>query len=512
MKKFLFLFFVLTPTVWPVTRFYLPATGAAPVNPQYGVGVWDDTLNSGGRFKMVTSLISSAMTSTTVNALAGATFELILVRQYVSDPLEWQLIAGTLKGQIRAAESNAGFNGTLYFHLFLATNSGVLKASIFETGTDATTTPPEFVVTTLTNRRFANAAEESLLTVPNVIAQQGDRLVLEVGVREITTVTARTGSLNFGDNSATDLAENQTTTAADNPWIEFSQTLNFYTDDGVSRDTLRPDANGADNNMNDSATALCGATASNWTRVDDTTTVGAAGNDLLEVDATVTKCNQGLLVRESHTIADYSTGFTTIDTVRWMVRARTTSGVGGDSLEPFMRLGTDTVFATREATGTTWGNFYTIARTRPPGSDPDDHWTDGTLDSLECGVRFKTTTAAAQQEYTEGKVIVVRDVPPSGPDPLQPAGPCNLDAGDTLYPVGAGFYTGFSNGCGGANNWQCVDDDLSGTCSVTDSVYWEGTVDEEDSYKLGTRTEGSSTRWGQRGNTQRVIDCLAVTA
>jgi hypothetical protein len=52
-------------------------------------------------------------------------------------------------------------------------------------------------------------------------------LVVEVGFRETDSGTNffRFGALVFGDDSATDLPEDQTTTTADNPWIEFSGDL-----------------------------------------------------------------------------------------------------------------------------------------------------------------------------------------------------------------------------------------------------------------------------------------------
>jgi len=522
----LLVFFFLTAAGRAVTRFYFPSSGAAAVNPKYGLnsgGVfWNDTASSDGRYKMVTSKISSSMVAHQDTTLAGAAAEFILFSQYVSDPLEWQMISGTFKGQIRARESNAAANATLCINIYIVSSTGSTFLGNIIDGPDgapdATTTPPEFFssATVWTNRRFANIAEESLMTVTNVIVQQGDRIVVEFGFREVTTNATRAIDIIVGDNSASDLAENQTTTAANNPWLEFSQTLTFYTNDGTARDTLRPNGNGINNNMNDSATANCGATASNWDRVNDTTTVGAANNDLLEVDATVAKCNQGTLVMESEAITDYGAEFITIDTLRWMVRARTTSGVGGDSLEPFIRIvgaAIDTNFGPRVATGTTWGNWYAIAIF--------NDWRDGQVDSIECGVRFKTTTASAQQEYTEGKLIVVKNVPIIGGD-WSPSGPsgCDIKTNDTLYPVGTGFASGLqidTNQCTVSSHWDCVNEEPGATgCSGgVDSVFWNDPSAEKDYYKLGTRTDANNnTRWGQRaasyGNANRIIDCIQV--
>jgi hypothetical protein len=61
-----------------------------------------------------------------------------------------------------------------------------------------------------------------------VSAFDGDRIAVEIGARFIaTTVATTTATVNFGDAPATDIAEDETSTTANAPWLELSQTLTF---------------------------------------------------------------------------------------------------------------------------------------------------------------------------------------------------------------------------------------------------------------------------------------------
>lgn len=163
--------------------------------------------------------------------------EFILYRQYVIGPLAPQDIVGaTLKGQIRGWESATTKNATVAIALrlvkFDGSDYGTVKDLIGATpeAADATTTPPEFPGTTaaaIINRSLNNSAESATIALTTRYAAGGDFLVIEIGIRDNVNSTTATCSLNFGDNSATDLPEDNTTTAANNPWIEISQTLRF---------------------------------------------------------------------------------------------------------------------------------------------------------------------------------------------------------------------------------------------------------------------------------------------
>jgi len=211
------------------TRFYLPNTGAAEASPAFTVASWQKTSDA-DRIKTDVVKIASVMTTRTGAQLAGAP-NFILLRQYVSEPLAPQTITGNLTGQIRALQSASPLNATIAILVKVCSNNG---ASI--TGTllpiaapDTATTPPKMESTVLTNRILLNTSEVTPIPLSSLAVNDGDRLVFELGYRDDDNSgnTARTGSLSFGDDSVTDLAVEDTTIAANNPWIEFDTNLAF---------------------------------------------------------------------------------------------------------------------------------------------------------------------------------------------------------------------------------------------------------------------------------------------
>lgn len=145
----------------------------------------------------------------------------------VFGPLRAQTISGTVKGQIRPDETNSTDNYTVAIGIKVVqadgSDRGVLLAV---TGSDdASATPPEMTVVTETNRSFLNTAESATLTLTPVVCSEGDFLVVETGYWQNSTSTAP-GTLTYGTpSSTTDLPEDNTTVAANNPWVEFSNDI-----------------------------------------------------------------------------------------------------------------------------------------------------------------------------------------------------------------------------------------------------------------------------------------------
>lgn len=199
-----------------VTRFYLPSTGAAAVSPALDAG-WEETA-SADRLKMVTTKIASAMTDKTITTLlaTGQT----LFRQYVSDPIAAQTILGNIRIYARALETLGGLNGFSQIVLKVVSSDGstvrgtLLSIADYSTGTEWNTT--------VRNKAFADGDLPS-----SVVAQDGDRLVLEIGLSHDVLVT--TATISFGDDSSKDLEQDETTTATNNPWFEIAQAITFST-------------------------------------------------------------------------------------------------------------------------------------------------------------------------------------------------------------------------------------------------------------------------------------------
>jgi hypothetical protein len=203
------------------TRFYLPSSGAAGITPATSVH-WVGTAGAVVR-RMDIVKASTAMTSTTLAVNNASSTASTLFAVYVSDPLEAQLISGTNFGQVRMNVSNvSGCTAVSAVVMLIVNSAGAIVATISAAG--GVVSGGSALTTTLTNRQ----------TTPNSILDAytcatGDRLVLEIGVIRTAGTTNRNGVLNFGDNSATDLAVDNATTTANNPYMEFSHNFVFQT-------------------------------------------------------------------------------------------------------------------------------------------------------------------------------------------------------------------------------------------------------------------------------------------
>lgn len=224
------------------TRFYLPSTGAAEVTPANDS--WDKTTGAGAARKAVTARISSAM-ATVTNTKDSTTLHCSLIRQYVTGPLAAQTISGTVKGQMRCIESNGNFAACVAVSIRACSEDGgtirspallaISNSDLYTSGT------VHEMATSLTNRSLEDSAENKSLSLTSCTLSEGDRLVIELGFRSSDTSTIRTGGISFGDDHATtDLPEDQVATAANNPWIEFSQTINFPATTGSGSAAFSP--------------------------------------------------------------------------------------------------------------------------------------------------------------------------------------------------------------------------------------------------------------------------------
>lgn len=222
----------ISETLIVPTRIYLPS-GTVPIEPSTNPA-FDAAWNSTGaavRRKPVTDGRKKGTAAASVQVTSAATNpEKILLAQYVSGPLRAQTISGNVSGQIRALESNAAFNGTLQIGIRVFSADGAtVRATLLAVGgtTTTATTPPEFA-TALTNRRFLTSGDVTPLPLTSYTCVEGDRLVIEIGVADKDAGTARTASLSFGDNTV-DLTVDDTTTTANDPWVEFDTTIQFQT-------------------------------------------------------------------------------------------------------------------------------------------------------------------------------------------------------------------------------------------------------------------------------------------
>ena len=205
------------------TRFYYDPIAVPTISPTFDAAVWDQTSAAVRRCLTTVAPLNNAVEATFADLETSATnnFDVLLV-QAISPPLAAQTIAGAISGQLRASETNA-----------LAQDFGHINIRAFDpTGTTSRGTlldlvnATEHVLTTLTNHK------SPISTVPTSTAiLDGDILVVEIGWRSVDTAVTSWGStISLGNGAAADLAVDESTTAANNPWIEFADNLKFMSD------------------------------------------------------------------------------------------------------------------------------------------------------------------------------------------------------------------------------------------------------------------------------------------
>ena len=218
MKKillFLILQFLVVSSSQAVTRFYLSRTDTSPVSPAF-TSSWEVTASATrGRC----SIHNGTSTIGNVGSI-NASKNIILVRQYVSDPIAAQSISGTVKGQLSGYESNAAMDCVSAVLIKVVSNDGSTTRGTLLGLTYPALTGNEY--TTSRTNRYTPAST----SLSSVTAQNGDRIVIELGGYAYAKNTYYVYH-RYGDGSATDLPEDQTDTNSYNPWIEFSQNIIF---------------------------------------------------------------------------------------------------------------------------------------------------------------------------------------------------------------------------------------------------------------------------------------------
>lgn len=198
------------------SRFYFPASTSADVSPAFDAG-WSNT-SQGVRRRLVLQKGTSSIADGTTSNLPGAANRQRLDRQYVSDPIAAQTITGTLKMQLLVRESNADDNvDQLFLSVRVVSNDGSsFRGTLLSLGNYGPTTEYQ------TSQRNKKGADGDSLA--SVSAQDGDRIVVEIGHNNSTAGTSPSATARYGEN-ATDLPEDETTTSDGAGWIEFSNEI-----------------------------------------------------------------------------------------------------------------------------------------------------------------------------------------------------------------------------------------------------------------------------------------------
>lgn len=187
-------------------RFYFPSSGTPSISPSYGS--WSVT-SGAARFNLVTTRNGTADTEKNLTAASSST----LYYQFVSAALMSQTIdSGYIRGQIRGFINGYG-SSCLRFNVRICDSTGSITQTIL-TATSSSTLSNSGTM----NRKFMNGSDDTV-DYSSFSVNDGDRLVIEIGV----DVGYYAGAgFRTGTDSGTDLPQDETTTTAYNPWIEFS--------------------------------------------------------------------------------------------------------------------------------------------------------------------------------------------------------------------------------------------------------------------------------------------------
>ena len=209
------------------TRFYLPSSGASPLNSLPVSIEWESSGADFFRAPLLTAKSNSALADF-VATFPNSTTQQMCWAQWVTDPMVSGYSftpADTIKLVVRGLEGGLLVDGYLACMVRVVNGNGSVDRGTVDAWMGTNTV--EFALSAAT--RIHNV---SLAGAVN--AQAGDRIVVEFGMYGATPSTAYNATLRFGDPSATaDFALTHALTTDLCPWIELSPTLTFAPADAL---------------------------------------------------------------------------------------------------------------------------------------------------------------------------------------------------------------------------------------------------------------------------------------
>lgn len=210
------------------TRFYFSATDPAAVDPPISATDWQHI----NPLRRKLNSVKGTSPITTVTYSPDAADHMVFARahicQFVSDILEPQTIAAQqVKLQVRAREIATSDNLFVTWKIYAVSDDGqTIVGTLLPVKADATEAGQ-----TMNNR--ADSATTTAFTTARSF-----RLVVEMGLSGTPTpaggIDGHNGELSVGEATATDLPEDDTSTTALNPWLQFEQNLNFVQGQSVT--------------------------------------------------------------------------------------------------------------------------------------------------------------------------------------------------------------------------------------------------------------------------------------
>lgn len=200
------------------TKFYIRNTSqTTPISPTVD-SAWEASASGFARALANTSKTSDTLTTVNVTE-ATSTDKDICVRQLIIPLAPGQTVTGAqaIKFQCRVSETGTGNNmfSALGIRVIASDGSTVRKTVLAVTRDDVE------AATSLTNRQFTATSAAGNYTTVN-----GDYLVIELGMAgDPTGSNPHDFGMRLGDSAASDLAEDDSTTTDNNPWVQLNDTL-----------------------------------------------------------------------------------------------------------------------------------------------------------------------------------------------------------------------------------------------------------------------------------------------
>lgn len=211
------------------TRFYLPASGTAGATPAPSAS-WGSIAGT-SRMRLPTTKTNTPFDSSGVYSETSATALNVLGRQFVSDPIDAQTISGTFSLVVACLENATTADASLQAIIRVVSSDGSTVRGTLYGGHSAANNATVGALGEEMSTSGATRIMSGVALTP-VVAQAGDRIVLEVGGRFAnTTSTSQNMVFQWGDpTSASDYAlTSGLTSLAPAAWFELSQNIAFQT-------------------------------------------------------------------------------------------------------------------------------------------------------------------------------------------------------------------------------------------------------------------------------------------
>lgn len=206
------------------TRFYLPSSGSSPLPSLAGHTGWATDATPNQRFPMRTFKATTANTEFSESTTAASQERINI--QFVSPQITAQTFASTdtYNGIIKCKEDNANRNMFLASVCYIVSNDGsTIRGTLY----NDTAGSSDIEFPTTANEATRAISDAFIGAHTEVTSQDGDYIVLEIGIACNGSATAGTGTQQLMDDNANDYAFTTGLTTDLNPWFEFSKNITF---------------------------------------------------------------------------------------------------------------------------------------------------------------------------------------------------------------------------------------------------------------------------------------------